>query len=48
MRQLRVRQTLLIPCQMIMDLKQMLPTLLFMVYAVSAQANLVSNERSIS
>ncbi len=48
MRQLRVRQTLLTPCQMIMDLKQMLLTLLFMRYAVSAQAKLVSNECSIS
>ena len=41
-------QTLLIPSQMIMDLKQMLPTLLFMAYAVSAQAKLESNECSIS
>ena len=48
MLQLRVQQILLTPCQMIMDLKQMLPTLLFMVYAVSAQVNLVSNECGIS
>ena len=48
MRQLRQLQTLLTPCQMIMDLKQMLPTLLFMGYAVSAQAKLESNECSSS
>ena len=48
MHQLKPLQTLLTPCQMIMDLKQMLPTLLFMVYAVSVQVNLVSNECSIS
>ena len=44
MLQLKQLQTLLTPYLMIMDLKQMLPTLLFMVYAVSAQVNLVSNE----
>ena len=44
MLQLILQQTLLTPCQMIMDLKLMLPTLLFMVYAVSVQVNLVSNE----
>jgi hypothetical protein len=39
---------LLTPSQMIMDLRQMSPTLLFMVYAVSVQVNLVSNECSSS
>jgi len=47
-RQLILLQTLLTPWRTITDLRQMLPTLLSMVYVVSALKNQVSNERCIS